>query len=358
MEQIHVLVIDDSAFMRKMISDIIESDPRLQVIGTARNGETGIQKMKELSPDVITMDVNMPVMDGIHALQEIMRTNPVPVIMLASQTANVTENTIKAIENGAVDFIMKPSGEISLNIEMIKNEIISKIIAASFARLSTDYKLEKINLVTQQTACFIQPPRTPNKQTIVLLGTSTGGPRALQKVLTSLPKDFNTPFLIVQHMPAGFTKSLAKRLDTLCHFHVKEAEHGETLKRKTVYIAPGDYHMRVKLNGSSELVIENSKDEPINNHRPSVDALFESVSYLKNVNKVAVILTGMGNDGSKGIKKLKQMDKNCMVISEAKETAIIYGMPKAAYETGAVDHVLPLDQIGELLGRMTQSLIK
>lgn len=356
MEQIRVLVIDDSAFMRKMISDIIDSDPRLQVIGTARNGETGIQKIKELSPHVVTMDVNMPVMDGISALQEIMSTNPVPVIMLSSQTANGAENTIKAIENGAVDFIMKPSGEISLNIDTIKNEIISKIIAASFATLSTDHKMKKISPAAQQTENFIQPTKTFNKKTVILLGTSTGGPRALQKVLTNLPKEFNTPLLIVQHMPPGFTKSLAKRLDALCHLHVKEAEHGEVLEGKTVYIAPGAYHMRVKLKGT-ELVINNSKDEPINSHRPSVDALFESVSNLNNVNKIAVILTGMGNDGSDGIKKLKQRDKNCIVISEAEETAVIYGMPKAAYETGAVNQVLPLDQIGGLLGKITQSLM-
>lgn len=357
MEQIRVLVIDDSAFMRKMISDIIDSDPRLQVIGTARNGETGIQKIRELSPDVVTMDVNMPVMDGISALQVIMRTNPVPVIMLSSQTANGTEETIKAIENGAVDFIMKPSGEISLNIDIIKNEIISKVIAACHATLPSKETSRKANRMAVQEKEFIQPRKSSNKRTIVILGTSTGGPRALQKVLTNLPKDFKDPLLIVQHMPPGFTKSLAKRLDTLCHLHVKEAEHGELLKEKTVYIAPGDYHMRVEPRGT-ELVINNMKDEPINSHRPSVDALFESVSVLKNINKVAVVLTGMGSDGSDGIQKLKQTDENCIVISESEETAVIYGMPKAAYETGAVDQVLPLEQVGEFLGKITQSLMK
>lgn len=353
MKPIRVLVIDDSAFMRKMISEILSSDPRLDVVDRARNGEDGIQKIKELSPDVVTMDINMPVMDGISALQAIMRTVPVPVIMLSSQTAAGTEDTLKAIENGAVDFIMKPSGEISLNISTIKNEIISKVIAAASATVSP-YLPKKPPEVPVQEKVFVQPKEHRKKRTIVVLGTSTGGPRALQRVVTDLPEDFTTPILIVQHMPPGFTKSLAKRLDNMTDMHVKEAEHAELVKEKTIYIAPGDYHMTVESVGTA-LVIKNNQDKPINSHRPAVDALFNSVADLTNVNKVAVVLTGMGSDGSNGIVQLKQKDEDCFVISEAKETSVIYGMPKAAVDTEVVDQVLPLHQLGSFLGNITDS---
>lgn len=357
MKMIRVLIVDDSAFMRKMITSILESDSRIQVIGTARNGTDGIKKIKILKPDVVTMDVNMPVLDGISALQIIMKETPLPVIMLSSQTAKGTDQTITAIENGAVDFLMKPSGEISLNIEMIQNEIISKVIAAASATIGVEVKnrIQSPPKEVVQEKVARQRVIQKKKRTLIVLGTSTGGPRALQRVITSLPEDFTTPILIVQHMPKGFTKSLAKRLDSLTHLTVKEAMHGELIQEKTIYVAPGGFHMRIVKVGTA-IVISNSQDEPVNNHRPSVDALFFSAAKLYDMNKIAVVLTGMGSDGAAGILKLKEEDPDTIILSESKETAVIYGMPKAAFETNVVDQVLSLDQVGKFLGEVARTL--
>lgn len=349
MHLIRVIVVDDSAFMRKIISDILESDIRIKVIATARNGEVGVQKIEELVPDVVTMDIQMPVMDGITTLQQIMHRNPLPVIMLSSSTKDGTDRTVQAMSNGAVDFIMKPSGPISLDIESSAQEIITKVINAAEAKVNHSSQLNE-GQTSQNTVRKMQP----FEKTIVSIGTSTGGPRALQRILMDIPNDFLPPILIVQHMPAEFTKSLAERLDTLTNVHVKEAAHGETIKDRTAYIAPGGLHMRAK-NVGDEVIIELTNDALLYRHRPSVDALFKSVADLKQVNKFAVILTGMGNDGAEGIKQLKKADANSVVITESKETSIVYGMPNAAVKTNCVDHVFPLNQIGLSLTNLVRS---
>ncbi|PAV30019.1 chemotaxis response regulator protein-glutamate methylesterase [Virgibacillus profundi] len=341
---IRVIVIDDSAFMRKVIQDILDSDHRIQVIGTARNGEDGLRKVRKLKPDVVTLDIHMPVMDGITALKEIMKNNPLPVVMLSSISEEGKEKTVQAISNGAVDFITKPSGPISLDITTIKQEIISKVLTAAEVKMNTSYQAEDIH--TSRTAS-----RRSHVKTVVAIGTSTGGPRALQAVLTALPADFNAPILIVQHMPAGFTKSLAVRLNLIAPIRVKEAEHGETLKDNTAYIAPGNYHMLAKSDGNS-IVIELNKDSPLYGHRPAVDLVFKSVGDLKNRNKIAVILTGMGSDGSEGIKYLRKTDPNTVVIAETEETSIVYGMPKAAVKTKCVNYVVPLNQVSETISNL------
>lgn len=343
MKPIRVIVIDDSAFMRKMISDILASDERIEVAATARNGEDGIKKTVELTPDVVTLDVEMPVMDGIAALREIMHRKPTPVVMLSSVTREGAEKTVQAISNGAVDFIAKPSGSISLDINEIRQEIIEKVIVATHSSIAKPRRNE-----TQP----VQPMKeigTGSRlyaKTIAVVGASTGGPRALQRLLKDLPKDFAAPILIVQHIPAGFSKSLAERLNSLTQIHVKEAVHGEILQNRTAYIAPGNYHMRLRKAGTA-YAIELSQEDPRHGHRPSVDVLFESLATIKKVNKIAAILTGMGSDGSAGIKQLKQEDSQTIVIAESQETSIVYGMPKAALETGYVDHIMHLSQIGE-----------
>ncbi|MBP1968081.1 two-component system chemotaxis response regulator CheB [Virgibacillus natechei] len=349
MHLIRVIVIDDSAFMRKIISDILESENRIKVIATARNGEIGIQKIKELVPDVVTMDIHMPVMDGITALQQIMHRNPLPVIMLSSSTKDGTDRTVQAMSNGAVDFIMKPSGSISLDIESSAQEIITKVINAAEAKVNHSSQLNE-GQASQNTA----RKKQPFEKTIVSIGTSTGGPRALQQVLMDIPNDFLPPILIVQHMPEKFTKSLAERLDTLTNMHVKEAVHGETIKDRTAYIAPGGLHMKAKKTGN-KFVIELINDALLYRHQPSVDVLFKSVANLQQVNKFAVILTGMGNDGAEGIKRLKEADENAVVIAESEETSIVYGMPNAAVKTNCVDHVLPLNQIGLSIANLVRS---
>jgi two-component system, chemotaxis family, protein-glutamate methylesterase/glutaminase len=344
MKSIRVLVIDDSAFMRKVIKDMLESDQRIQVIATARNGEDGIRKIKKLSPDVVTLDIHMPVMDGITALQYIMGECPVPVVMLSSATAEGADKTLQAISNGAVDFITKPSGSLSIENGQITKEIISKVIAASGVSIAEKPEETKI----QSTDIPVQNRKQTYSRTIVTIGTSTGGPRALQQVIPCLPADFSAPILIVQHMPPGFTKSLAERLNSMSAVHVKEAVHGEVLEDGTAYIAPGNYHMHVKKRGIA-MVVELSQKEPVNGHRPSVDVLFESAGDLDQTNKIAVILTGMGSDGSNGIKRMKTIDPSTITIAESEKTAVIYGMPKSAVKTNCVNHIVALNQVADTL---------
>ncbi|CDO02214.1 Chemotaxis response regulator protein-glutamate methylesterase [Oceanobacillus picturae] len=344
MKSIRVLVIDDSAFMRKVIKDMLESDRRIQVIATARNGEDGIRKIKKLSPDVVTLDIHMPVMDGITALQYIMGECPVPVVMLSSATAEGADKTLQAISNGAVDFITKPSGSLSIENGQITKEIISKVIAASGVSIAEKPEETKI----QSTDIPVQNRKQTYSRTIVTIGTSTGGPRALQQVIPCLPADFSAPILIVQHMPPGFTKSLAERLNSMSAVHVKEAVHGEVLEDGTAYIAPGNYHMHVKKRGIA-MVVELSQKEPVNGHRPSVDVLFESAGDLDQTNKIAVILTGMGSDGSNGIKRMKTIDPSTITIAESEKTAVIYGMPKSAVKTNCVNHIVALNQVADTL---------
>ncbi|WP_330949016.1 protein-glutamate methylesterase/protein-glutamine glutaminase [Virgibacillus sp. MG-45] len=346
MKKIRVLVIDDSAFMRKMIADILESADHIQVVATARNGVDGLEKARKHAPDVITLDVEMPEMDGISTLTRIMKEMPTPVVMLSSLTKDGAAKTVQAISKGAVDFIAKPSGSISLDIAKIKEEIISKVIAAANVKLQT--------AKPKQNDLSRILPKQQNKQfskSIVAIGTSTGGPRAIQRVLTELPKNIAAPVVIVQHMPAGFTRSLADRLNSLTQVRVKEATHGEILHNGTVYIAPGDYHMRIRQVGTT-YAIELSQDALISGHRPSVDVLFESISTLTKLNKIAIVLTGMGSDGANSIKLMKEKDPNTVIIAESEESAVVYGMPKAAVKTNSVNYIVHLHQIGETICKL------
>ncbi len=355
MKKITVLVVDDSAFMRKLISDFLSEDPRIEVIGTARNGQDGIKKLAELKPDVITMDVEMPVLNGLDALKYIMKNHPVPVVMLSSTTNEGANNTLTAIQYGAIDFIAKPSGAISLDLHKIKDDLVNKILSASkvstkqLINLSTDRNLtikhdesySKMELEKSSSPIVFEGKNKMNK--LVCIGTSTGGPRALQSVLTKIPANIDAGLLIVQHMPAGFTKSLAVRLNSLCEIKVKEAEDGESVQKGTAYIAPGGYHLKVK-QMSKDIIIQLDQTEARNGHRPSVDVMFESVSEVRNYIKVAVIMTGMGSDGSNGLITLKKHG-NVRAIAESKETSIVYGMPKAAIETRLIDEIQDVDNI-------------
>jgi two-component system, chemotaxis family, protein-glutamate methylesterase/glutaminase len=356
--KIRVLIVDDSAFMRKLINDFLSEHPEIEVIGTARNGEDALKKWRIFRPDVITLDVEMPVMNGLEVLKTIMREQPIPVVMLSSTTKEGADTTLQAIQAGAVDFVAKPSGSISIDLHKIKAELIEKILSASKANLS---KLSSVDIsvpVEKNEFRMIASEKKPaeklfasgtkrdqNSKKIVCIGTSTGGPRALQQVLTSLPKDIGVPILIVQHMPAGFTKSLANRLNSLSQIHVKEAEDGELLQKGTAYIAPGGWHLQVKGIGTS-LAVSLGNAAPRNGHRPSVDVMFESISSIKNYTKIAVIMTGMGSDGSKG---LLEMKKNGAVkaIAESQETSIVFGMPKAAIATNMVDDVSNVENIAQ-----------
>lgn len=345
-DQIRVIVIDDSAFMRKVIRDILMSDDRIEVVATARHGEDGFNKIRTLNPDVVTLDVEMPVMDGLSTLQRIMTHHPVPVVMISSGTSEGASKTVQAIAMGAVDFITKPSGPISLDIHTIKDEIISKVLTASEAKVTKREQKDKriFNDTWQQ--------RYP--KTIVAIGTSTGGPRALQHIVSRLPKDFSAALLIVQHMPAGFTKSLAERLNSSSKIEVKEARHGDIITSGTAYIAPGNFHMTIQKIGTAE-VIKLTEDEPLHGHRPAVDELFNSLAPLKQINKIAIVLTGMGKDGAQGIKQIKQFDRHSMIIAESEKSAIVNGMPTAAINTQCVNKVISLNQMSDTLIHLVQS---
>ncbi len=351
--QVKVLVVDDSAFMRKLITDFLNEDPRFNVVGTARNGKDAIQKVKEWQPDVVTLDVEMPEMNGLDALQAIMRENPTRVVMLSTTTKEGAENTLLAMSYGAIDFIAKPSGAISLDLGKVKEEIIMKVLMASKVNVQgISTKKNKIipffedtrPLQTRSVGKAIK--NTVNK--LVCIGTSTGGPRALQKVLPKLPKTIDAPILVVQHMPAGFTKSLAARLNSISEINVKEAEDGDILENGTAYIAPGGYHLKLKNSGGSKITIYLDQTDPINGHRPSVDVMYESVSEIKNYNKIAVIMTGMGSDGANGLKTLKSSG-NTIAIAESEETSVVFGMPKSAIATNLVDEVVNLDKIASTI---------
>ncbi|HWL13242.1 MAG TPA: chemotaxis response regulator protein-glutamate methylesterase [Ureibacillus sp.] len=365
-----LLVVDDSAFMRKLISDFFEGSSKVEVIGTARNGKDAIKKIEMLKPDVVTMDVEMPELNGLDALKEIMRISPVPVIMLSSTTLQGAENALLAMEYGAVDFVAKPSGTISLDLHKIKEELIHKVEHAAHVSVN---KLKKPTAVeqpdsqaspkatifrgTRLTPTQVKKPITEefNKsrfsssaKKIVLIGTSTGGPRALQEVITKIPSSIKAPILIVQHMPAGFTKSLADRLNNLSEIRVKEAEHGEVLQNGVAYIAPGGSHLKLEKRGTFHEIFLDQQEPPKSGHRPSVDVLFESVSKLNEFDKIAVIMTGMGSDGTKGLIELKR-NGDVLAIAESEKTCIVYGMPKAAVETQLVNEVVDVDNIAQAI---------
>lgn len=346
MTAIRVLVVDDSAFMRKVISDIINNDPDMEVVGKARDGQDALKKIQELNPDVVTMDVEMPGLDGLAALKELMMIDPVPVIMISSLTKRGTEQTVKALQLGAVDFIAKPSGQISLDIDTVKDEIIHKIKTAA----GTKNKLA--NFKYQGVVSPILPVSTTKKLNLsstldkmVFIGTSTGGPKALHEVIPRLPANINAGILIVQHMPPGFTRSLAERLDSLSQITVKEAEHGEKILPGCAYIAPGDYHLTVSrpASGLRELKVNLTKDQPRGGHRPSVDTMLESAAQHFWSDMVCIIMTGMGHDGSQGVQLVKE--RGGKVIAEHQSSCIVYGMPKAAVATGCVDKIVPLKDI-------------
>lgn len=326
MKQIKVFIVEDSIFMRNVISDIINSDPQLQVIGTARDGEEALNKLDELKPDVITLDIEMPRMDGLSTLKQIMKKNPKPVIMLSALTQEGAIHTFKALEYGAVDYIPKPSGKISLNLSTIKDEIISKIKMAASANLHK-LKIKPIHIEAYELT-----------DKIVAIGASTGGPQALTHVLTSLP-DNVPPILIVQHMPEGFTKPFAERLDSMCKFKVKEAEDGDYVSEQLALIAPGGFHMTVSKTGRIQL----RRGPAIHGVRPAVDPMMESVAEIYKSKTIGVLLTGMGRDGAYGMKKIKE--NRGFTIAQDEETSVVFGMPKAAIEEGCVDVVLPLHKI-------------
>ena len=345
MSRIKVIVVDDSALMRKIISDMINSEQDMEVIDVARNGQDLLDKLQRQISDVITLDVEMPQMDGITALRELKKKNcGIPVIMLSSVSQKGTEKTMECLEAGAFDFIPKPSGAISLDINKVKDDLVEKIRLAhqkndykgKFHSLKSEPIVDK-NIITKSAS--IVRRSFNGKVDAVIIGASTGGPKALYTVITSLPENIGVPVFVVQHMPVGFTKAFADRLNSNSKITVKEASEGDVIQKNTVYIAPGGYHMEVNSDNKIHLTTE----PPIWGVRPAVDKLFFSATKVYGGKLVSAILTGMGRDGADGTVEVKK--NGGFTISEDRSTCTIYGMPKAAFETGKVDLVLPIDSI-------------
>lgn len=346
---VKVLIVDDSAFMRNAISSMLSSDKDIVIVGTARDGIEAIEKIATLKPDVVTMDVEMPKMDGITALKHIMQKNPLPVIMVSSLTSEGAKVTLEALELGAVDFIPKNLSDLSINIVKIKDLLIEKI--KHIGKKDTLKLLLKKKVATSKpdfTRYVVSRSHGDRRIGIVAIGTSTGGPGALQQIIPQLPKDFPVPVVIAQHMPPNFTKPFSERLNQLSNITVKEADEGDTLKPGLVLVAPGRGHMRLKrLRGIETVVnISEAKDEFI--YRPSVDALTLSVAELYPGRALGVMLTGMGNDGLKGFIAIKKAGGR--IFAQDEKTCIVFGMPKAVIDAGIADKVLPLEEIvGEII---------
>ncbi|HAK88375.1 MAG TPA: chemotaxis response regulator protein-glutamate methylesterase [Nitrospiraceae bacterium] len=351
--KIKVLIIDDSAVIRHLLTEILGSAGDIEVIGTAQDPIFAVNKIRSLRPDVITLDVEMPRMDGLTFLEELMRTDPIPVLMVSSLTQRGCETTLKALELGAVDYVSKPAIDVSTGIAGLSDEIIRKvrIAARAKARRVMSYELgvrskpqniaagdEKISeLQTQGSKLQTTTDR------IIAIGASTGGTQAITEIVTAMPE--STPgIVIVQHMPPMFTRSFADRLNTMSRLDIKEAQTGDRILRGTALIAPGDKHMTVKRNGAMYYV-DISDGPMVNFVRPSVDVLFRSVAKCAGKNAVGVILTGMGEDGARGLREMKEA--GAFTVAQDEASSIVFGMPKRAIEMGAADKVLPLDNIAE-----------
>ncbi|MEA3464473.1 MAG: chemotaxis response regulator protein-glutamate methylesterase [Thermodesulfobacteriota bacterium] len=344
MAKIKVLIVDDSAVVRQALQAVLESDPQIEVIGAANDPFAAAHRMKEQIPDVITLDVEMPRMDGVTFLQKIMSQHPIPVVMCSSLIEEGSETLLKALEYGAVDIIQKPTLGTRKFLEESQVRICDAVKAAAQVRPRRLKPRKKIEPKLTADAVLSKPRteammRTTDK--IIAIGASTGGTEALRIVLEQFPMDA-PGIVVVQHMPENFTKGFAQRLDSLCQMSVKEAQDNDTVVRGRILVAPGNKHMLLKRSGARYYV--EVKDGPlVSRHRPSVDVLFRSAARYAGKNVVGVILTGMGDDGAKGMKEM--MDAGAINIAQNEATCVVFGMPNEAIKAGGVDHVLALENI-------------
>ncbi|MDD3060793.1 MAG: chemotaxis response regulator protein-glutamate methylesterase, partial [Sulfurimonas sp.] len=330
---IRVLIVDDSATARAVLREILESDSAFEVVATASDAYVARDKIVELKPDVVCLDVEMPRMDGITFLKRLMHYMPIPVVMVSSLTQNGAKTTLEELEAGAVDFVGKPHSHIYDGKESMREELINKIKIASRVRV------KQRSLQSLQQANMSSLAETTNK--ILAIGASTGGTEALKEVLMGLPRN-GAGTIVVQHMPSNFTGPFAERLNSLCAMEVREARNGDSITPGVVLIAPGDYHMVVRRSGA-RYYVEIGSGEKVSGHRPSVDVLFNSVAKIAGSNAIGVILTGMGADGARGLLAMRNAGAN--TIGQDEESCVVYGMPKVAYELGAVMKQLPLHKI-------------
>ncbi len=341
-----VLVVDDSALVRMAVTDIL-SKAGIEVVDTAKNGREAVEKTLKLKPDVITLDINMPEMDGLTALKLIMEKQPTPVVMLSSLTKEGARETLEALKIGAVDFVTKPDG-VLVDLSSVAQELVDKVQMAASTSLNV---LRLQNLKKMRGEVVRGNWKKKTKDVCVLIGSSTGGPSALEMIIPRLPADIPAPIFVVQHMPPGFTKQLAERLNSISEVEVKEAENNERVRDGVVYIAPGGYHMKVR-KAANVVRIKVVDGEPVNAVKPSVDVTADSVVQAYGGNVVGVILTGMGEDGAYGMKLIK--DKGGLTIASSEDTCVVFGMPKAAIELGGITSVKPVFEIAEEIVRFLE----
>ncbi len=341
---INVVVIDDSAFMRKAISTMLEKDPGIKVVATARDGEEGLKKIRLHNPDVVTLDIEMPKMDGLTALRHIMMEMPRPVIMVSSLTTEGAESTLKAMDLGAVDFIPKQLAKVSLDIVKIETDLISKVKIVARRKMRPVPRMRPVARRAPVAAPKTRIGRP--KRDVVMIGVSTGGPPAVQKILSSLPKDFPAGIVIAQHMPKAFTGPFANRLNSVSQITVKEAETGDRLLPGHAFVAPGGSHLMIDQKISRiELIVTPEPKEAL--YKPSANVLATSVANAVGRRALGVILTGMGNDGRDGIRDLKSMGGRA--IAQSDSSCVVYGMPKAIVDGGLADEIVDIDDMAEAI---------
>ncbi|MCF6325189.1 MAG: chemotaxis response regulator protein-glutamate methylesterase [Gammaproteobacteria bacterium] len=348
---VRVLVVDDSGFFRRRLTEILNSDQHIDVVGYAIDGAQAIIKARELRPDVITMDIEMPVMDGITATKKIMAEVPTPILIFSSLTTSGAKSTFDALDAGALDFLPKKIDDISSELDITRRLLCARVRVlgarglaikeeASYTASSRTLAASSTIRESQRNAGF-----DLNKIKLIAIGTSTGGPVALQKILTAMPDDFPVPVIIVQHMPASFTPSFAERLDSLCKIKVKQADHGDEVKAGVAYIAPGGVQMMVDRCGS-RLLLKIEEAKPGQTYRPGVDITFSSLARVCSSELLAVVLTGMGADGREGARLLKQ--RGATIWAQDEQSCVVYGMPMAIVDANLADEILSLDKISSL----------
>ena len=349
-KKFRVLVVEDSAFMRKVLEGIFNADEQLQVVGSARDGREAVTMAESLKPDVITMDINMPHVDGLQATAEIMTTNPKPIVIVSSESREGAASTLRALELGAIEFVAKPSGAIDLDMQSVKEELLRKVRMAAKVRVVRT--ASRLALTIQNASGSKTPSRAPvsaraaptsgldQRFPVVVLAASTGGPATVMRIAPGFTADFPAAVILVQHMPAAFTTQYAAQLAEFTEIRVKEAEANESLQPGTFYICPGGQHLRVTPTGRIQL---DGTSGRINGYLPNIDVTMESVAAFAGPLSIAGVLTGMGNDGANGAKAIK--DAGGLVLAQDEATCVIFGMPAEAIKAGAVDQVLGIDDV-------------